>query len=195
MSDHPTGAGSSPKPHRLRWPLAVLALILVAICALIAGLLAGRGSEQPEPRTLRLAHEQVVSLADLRSFSHSLSYPLYWVGPAPRGAKLALSQYRAGRVYVRYLPAGVAAGALRREITIGTYPQTEAYQTVQAMTRLHGAHHGTAPGGALAVWDVQGAPNSVYMAFPGATTQIEVYSPGFHQARSLVFAGAVGQVR
>ena len=54
----------------------------------------------------------LVSAAELRRFAESKDQPVYWAGPL-KGASYELTATPSGRTFVRYLPAGAAAGDRR----------------------------------------------------------------------------------
>src|SRR3954447_22106351 len=63
------------------------------------------------------------SVQQLKALAVSLGHPVYWAG-TQRGVTYELTRTTDGRVYVRYLPAGVAVGDTRPNyLTVGTYPQ------------------------------------------------------------------------
>src|SRR6185436_9224801 len=66
------------------------------------------------------------SESDLKKASTRLGQPIYWAGPAA-GSTYELSQTSNGRVFVRYLPAGVAVDDPKPFRTVATYPLTSAF--------------------------------------------------------------------
>jgi hypothetical protein len=94
----------------LRRPQNLQLLVLglgVAVAALVVVwlLVSGGGSKQTgTPDDV----PTIVSQGQLERFAGTLDYPVYWAGPKP-GYSYELTAAH-GRVWVRYLPAGVKAG-------------------------------------------------------------------------------------
>ena len=82
----------------------------------------------------------LVSADQLTSESKSLGRPIYWAGPRSNWS-YELTVTNSGRVYVRYLPRGAAAGDSRSSfLTVGTYPGVDAYPNLkQGLDRPCGA--------------------------------------------------------
>jgi hypothetical protein len=130
--------------------------------------------------------------AGLRSLSSRLGRAIYWLGPI-RGSSLELTHAPDGRVYVRYLPPGVRAGAATPYLTIATYPIANGLAVTTAASMQPGAVRIALPNGAVAFFS-RTRPTSVYVAFPGVGEQIEVFDPSASRARALVAAGRVKPV-
>ena len=136
---------------------------------------------------------RMVTSAELKSIAKGLSFPLYWAGPL-KGARIEYTAAANGRYFVRYLTGGAAAGDPRRAfVTVGTYPQDGAYDTVVSASKVRTATKANTKSGALVVNDTR-RPSSVYFSFPGAKFQVEVYSPSPARARRLVLDGTVRRV-
>jgi hypothetical protein len=127
------------------------------------------------------------ALADLTT---AVGHPVYWAGPKD-GYRYELTHTTDGRIYIRYLPAGVAPGTASPDyLTVGTYPVKNAYATVQAIGRKAGESLLKLPGGGIAASD-PGHLLSTYVAYPGLGYEIEVYSPTPGQSHALVSSGAI----
>jgi hypothetical protein len=136
---------------------------------------------------------RIVTEAGLRAFAASHDGSVWWAGPRA-DARYELTSTADGRVYVRYLTAGVAAGSNDPAfLTVGTYPQADALATLEQTARRRG--DGTFPvaGGGVGTV-VDGSPDSVYVAFPGADAQIELFDPD-GDARSLAVGGELTEIR
>jgi len=134
-----------------------------------------------------------VSESQLRDFADSAPNPVYWAGPRS-GQTYELYRTSDGRVYVRYLPAGVKVGDPRPQfLTVGTYPLPNALAAVKRIGRAPGATMRQLPGGGLAVFS--SATPSVYFAYPGEKYQVEVFTPSPSAARKLVVGGQVVPIR
>ena len=132
------------------------------------------------------------SAAGLKRLAGLLGRPVYWLGPM-HGRTLELSRTPDGRVYVRYLPAGVAVGSPKPDLSVGSYPLAHAYAATKAAARAVGTARIPLPGGAIAFY-AKTRPTNVYVAFPGVDEQVEVYDPSGGGAQRLVAAGKVAPV-
>jgi hypothetical protein len=161
------------------------AVVAAALIAVAAWLLIGRGDD--DDSTPAAAG---VSLGKLKQIAATIPHPVYWVG-ARSGTEYELTRTQDGRIYIRYLPPGTEAGTSRGDIlTVGTYPQQRAFETLRATARAQGAETVRLSGGGLAFRDTN-RPSSVYAAYPGSDYQIEVFEPSGARALRLVRAGKV----
>jgi hypothetical protein len=149
-------------------------------------------SQQPAPTggtTVVRANPR--TLATLARLSR---HPIYWAGPE-RNMKLELTQSRAGRIYVRYLPLNVKIGDRRgRYLVVGTYRVADAYSAIQKAARHAGAHRFRLRGGRVGVYN-DDSPTNVYFAAPGSHYQVEVYDPNPKRTLALVKSGTVRPIR
>jgi hypothetical protein len=129
------------------------------------------------------------SIADLRALAAPSGYPVYWAGPRA-GATYELSRLSDGRVYVRYVPKGVEVGAHEALPTVGTYPVQNAFAAVQAIAQRPGATQVTLSNGGIAVTD-PAHPTSVYIAYPHAKVEVEVFNPSSTRASQFVRADLI----
>lgn len=153
------------------------------------------GSRAASPGTASPgAGARIVSGARLRALGSALGRPLYWAGPRRR-ARYELTEAADGRTYVRYLPPGAKAGERSAGfLTIGTYPDPNAFARVQAAGRQPGAVTLRLAGGTIAVYS-RTHPTSVYLATPRSPVQVEIYDPNARTARKLAVRGQVAPVR
>jgi hypothetical protein len=128
-----------------------------------------------------------VSATALDALAGSLQQPIYWLG-AEKGVTYELTQTVGGMIYLRYLPHGVPVGSTAAYLTVGTYPVKNAYSVVKSLVEGSGWVKVDAPGNAVAGYD-KSDPTSVYVAFPGSSFQIEIYSPDAARAKSLASSG------
>lgn len=169
---------------------AVLAAILVALLAVMAGVLLVAGGDD---EATALGAPRVVSVQELRDFARGEGQPVYWAGEM-EGTKLELTQTSRDHVFLRYLDDLAPAGDTKPiYTTIGTYPRSAALQAVQRAGRGKGMVRRQVPGGGLAVWS-RLRPTSVYLAFPGSDYLVEVFQPKARIARDLATAGRVGPI-
>src|SRR5262249_8813421 len=122
--------------HGTRWPkirLGAVAAIGITVGAATWVIVVGpsnHGNAPPraaQPASVpRTQPPRIVSTAALRAFARSQQGPVYWAGLKSR-TRFELTAGGNGRVYVRYLQPGVAAGSPRADfLTVGTYAQTDA---------------------------------------------------------------------
>ena len=139
------------------------------------------------------AGSQAASPQQLKALAVTLGHPIYWAG-AQEGFTYELTRTKDKSVYIRYLPAGVAVGDRSpRYLTIGTYPQKQAFEILKR-TAARNQVRTVRVGGGLALVDKQ-RPTSVYLAYPNIDLQIEVYDPTADRARQLVISGKIAPVR
>jgi hypothetical protein len=164
------------------------AAVLVALVALGALLLVTRDGEDGEAGSAGRAAG--VSLERLRTIAERIPHPVYWAGARP-GRDYELTRTRDGRIYIRYLPSGTRVGSARGDfLTVGTYPQDAAFQTVKATARKQGAATIRLSAGGIAFQD-RNRPTSAYVAYPGSNFQIEVFHPSATRALRIVRAGGL----
>jgi hypothetical protein len=170
------------------------AVIVLAIAAgVVAWVLIGRGSSS-SPTTAGPVAQPIspiaLSASGLRTLALGASQPIYWAGPK-KGYMYELTRTTAGRVFVRYLPAGVKAGAPGANyLIVATYPYPNALNALKAVS--HKAQIAV-PGGGIAVID-KTYTKSVHVAYPGVAYQVEVYDPSPATARAVAVSGDVRPV-
>src|SRR5206468_9970948 len=140
------------------------AIALAAVLAVVLWLaLRGGGTQRttPVPR----APSSAASIERLNAFGSSVGHPVYWAGEQP-SYTYELSRTKDGRVYIRYLPPGVKPGTPSPNyLTIGTYPQRNAFATLRASAKSQGIGTLHLAGGGLA-FQYKKRPTSVYLAYP-----------------------------
>jgi hypothetical protein len=131
---------------------------------------------------------------EISELAASLDYPIYWAGPISNRT-YELTRTESGRVYIRYLPAGVEPGDPNpRYLTVGTYPQANGFAAVRAASRRPNTLARQTRGGALIVSN-RSRPRSAYFSFPRARFQVEVFDPEPGRARRLTLSGRITRVR
>jgi hypothetical protein len=144
------------------------------------------------PRTP--AGSAAASVQQLKALAVKLGHPIYWAGAEPNDT-YELTRTKDGSVYVRYLPQGISVGDRRPNyLTIGTYPQKSALEILKSTAAKNQVPTMNVDNGGLAFVDKK-HPTSVYIAYPNADFQIEVYDPAPGRARQLVTSGQVRPVR
>jgi len=129
--------------------------------------------------------------AELEATSSTLGVPIYWAGEQS-GVSYELTRTSDGRIYVRYLPSGVAVGSDHPYMTVATYPLKNAYRDTSNAAAKPDAVKVPVEGG-VAFYS-KAHPESVYVAFERADQQIEVYDPAGKKAVRLVRAGKIEPV-
>ena len=175
-------------PRRNLRAIAGFGLVL-AVVATVAMLVVDRSADAPAQEA---AGAVVVSAEELASFAGSQGASIYWAGPI-RGRILELTRTNTG-TFVRYLPAGIAVGGSSRALTIATYPLPDAYGTAAGRAKKAEMTSTRTANGGLAVWSKK-QPTSVYVAFRGVPSLIEVYAPQANEARTLALSGRLRPVR
>jgi hypothetical protein len=97
------------------------------------------------------------------------------------------------RVYIRYLPAGVAIGSSKPFLTIGTYRVRNAFAATDRSSRQADSVRIPLDRGGVAFYSTN-SPTNVYFAYPGSDYQVEVYDPSPERARELVTSGRIRPV-
>jgi hypothetical protein len=181
--------GKAMSVPTLRLPhLRLGALIAVGLAAFLVGWMAmNRGDDTP-PAPGNGA--SAASESELKAFADSVSHPVYWAGPK-EGYTYELTQTTNGLVYVRYLPEGTEVGDPRsRFLTVGTYPRAGAFVELQRAAKAKVAVSLKVGGEGLAVFS-EARPTSVYLGYPDAKYQVEVFHPSPDEARRLALSGQV----
>jgi hypothetical protein len=186
----PPPAPRATRPRRRRRAgVARGAVVLVAVAAAAAVVFAVRWDRSPEPiRATAVA----MSSANLHSVAASRTTPIFWAGPIA-GRELELTTTTTG-TFVRYLPAGARSGGTKLALTIATYPLKSAYTTAVGQAKEKGMTSKPAENGGIAVWR-KSKPTSVYLAFRGVPSLVEVYAPVAKEARTVALSGRIKPVR
>jgi hypothetical protein len=173
-------------------PIAALAAAVVLAAAVLGWLLV-RDHRNDTPAHVTVS-PTLVSAAQLAATARSLGRPIYWAGPRANWS-YELTVTDSGRTYVRYLPRGAAAGDPRAAfLTVGTYPGVHAYENLKRVSTGPAVHSNLVPNGGLMVAPKR-LPRSVYLTYPGADYQVEIYDAIGGAARRLVLNGLIGPVR
>jgi len=179
--------GTRPTRGRRKLWLLVPALVVGAAIAGAGGWFALR---HDGGSTAKRAPATTASIRALASLAAAVGHPVYWAG-AKDGYRYELTHTTDGRIYIRYLPAGVAVGTSAPNfLTVGTYPVKDALATVRAIGKKPGGSLLNLAGGAVAALDPD-HPLSTYVAYPGSGYEIEVYDPSAGQSRQVVASGAI----
>lgn len=159
----------------------------------VVGLIWADDSSNKTPGTRR-TNAVAATAQDLSDLAKRVNRPIYWAGPMV-GETYELTRTTDGRIYIRYLPAGVDLGDPNPQYTtVGTYPDTNAYTILTRSTKRAGAKSYNTKSGALVVTNAT-SPRSVYFAFKGAPYLVEVFDPSGPKALRLVLSGQIGLIR
>jgi hypothetical protein len=174
--------------RQVRLLYLLCALVVAAVAAPLAAWLLTRSSESKVvvPTT---GGPTAVSEAQLKALAKTTDHAVYWAGP--KSGIYELTRTADGRIYVRYLPSAERIGdRAPKYLTVGTYPQRNAFRSIQRAARRPGAISLKIGDGGLMVFNER-TPKSVYFGYRGSNYQVEVYDPSPQQARTLVLAGQI----
>jgi len=137
----------------------------------------------------------LVSQAQLERLPDVVGHPpVYWAG-ARDGFSYELTRTSNGRFFVRYLPSGVPAGDARPDfLVVGTYSRPGSFAVLKRAANSPGSVSVKLPSRGLMVF-ASNKPKSVYLGYPGAEYQVEVFAPSSGTARRLVMSDAIAPVR
>jgi hypothetical protein len=163
--------------------------LLAATSLSLALAACGGSSSSTTSGTPNRAIPVAVTPTQLRSIARSAGHPVYWAGPF--NGTYELTTIADGRTYIRYLPPGIPVGDPSLHLTIGTYVRPSApFESVRSAALKKHAVIKTMKDGSLAV-QYRNRPSSVYLVFPGALYEVEVYDPNPATALSLATTGKV----
>jgi len=169
---------------------AVAAGLITIVLVLVLLLDGGDSKHEATNKQPSSGGAEIVSADALREASANGATPVYWAGEL-RGTRLELSQASEGRTYVRYLTGDAKAGDPRASfLTVSTYAQPEAVAALRRQGKKPGGVLGDAPGSGTIYFD-RNDPQSVYLAYPGVSVEIEVYDPSPKHALQLVNSGQI----
>lgn len=133
---------------------------------------------------------RAVTEEQLGTFAAGLGHPVYWAGPED-GMAYELTQTADGLVYVRYLPEGANVGGAGPFRTVATYPVVDAFEKTKAVAEQSGMEMIELDDGGVAAVPTGSSDAGVYVAYPDADVQIEVFDPESGAARDLVESGQI----
>jgi hypothetical protein len=166
------------------------AVIAVAIAVAVGVWLLFLRDDDESSAPAELGQPFIGSVDDIGGLADSAGHTVYWAGEQP-DTELELTEYQDGRVYVRYLTGGVAAGDPNPSyLTVGSYPFADAYGALEALGRREGYVRSDLDDGTIVVHNSD-APQSVYLAKEGEDVQVEVFSPDPAQALEIAESGSV----
>jgi hypothetical protein len=188
MSERAHIAGRLPASaasRRIRLAVILGAAIGVGLVAWLVFKGDDNGSSTPAR-----APASAASASELQALPSKVGHDVFWAG-RKSGYTYELTQTNKGDIYIRYLPAGVEANDARPNfLTVGTYPRPHAYATVKKVSKNPGSETHQLGGGGIAVRS-NVKPNSVFVAYPGKSFEIEIYDPSPSRALRLAVSGKV----
>src|SRR5690242_18251651 len=111
---YPTEGPTSLDERRRHRPPGKNRRLLLFAVVFLAALAAAAGSwfylHQGGTTSAKRAPANLASLRALADLPTAVGHPVYWAGPK-HGYRYELTHTTDGRIYIRYLPAGVAPGA------------------------------------------------------------------------------------
>ena len=186
-----TIAGRAGRPAHLQLGVLAVAVALAAF-AVVWLLLTENGDKTslPAPNS----GPALVSQSQLEELAASTDHPVYWAGPKSN-VSYELTRTSDGRVFIRYLPAGVKAGDTHPDfLTVGTYSQSNGFSELKRVAKQKNSVSITVKNGGLVVFSEK-KPTNVYFAYPDGKYQVEVFSPSAESARSLVLTGQIKPIK
>ena len=199
MNQRPGSAHARARSRRIGAAVAVAAALAFVVWVVAARNDDGNNSSSTATTGATgetSVHQNVVvaaTVANLRALASVTDHPIYWAGPRT-GVTYELTQTPDGRMFVRYLPRGVAVGDRNAHLLVATYPVDDAYAAVEKAGAESGAVTFKIARGGLAVYNGNAATN-VYFAYPDTQYQVEVFDPDAATARNLVASGAIRPIR
>ncbi len=194
MTESVLPGGIEPRElHRPHLQLLILGLAVVVAASVVAWLLL-RSDGLTAPAPAAGGGPTLVSRAQLALLAESVSHPVYWAGPRD-GFSYELTTTSNRRIFVRYLPTGVKAGDPRPNfLVVGTYSRPGSFADLKRAAHREGSVWLGLPNSGLMVFASK-KPRSVYLGYPGAAYQVEVFAPSSETARRLVLSGTIVPIR
>jgi hypothetical protein len=150
-------------------------VVAVAVAVGVAVWFVGRRDIRGQSGQQASSDTAALGARGLEALASSLGRTVYWVGPRRRIA-YEFTDTADRRVYVRYLPSGVAAGTPNPYLTVASYPLAGAYAVTRAAATQRGIVRLPVGGHGVAFY-ARARPTNAYIAFPGTDVQVEVYNP------------------
>jgi hypothetical protein len=168
--------------------LLVVVGLIVGIAALAGG---GSGSSSEGGGSEAVS----LSASELLAKAGSLSGPAYWIGPRAGTSSYELTDTPDGRIYIRYLTGGTAAGDPRPDfLTVGSYPVAEAAKALEGVANS-GEGQTLSHRQGYEVLSSSGATNAYVVFDEQPDIQVEVFSPQAGEAAQLATSGALRPLR
>jgi hypothetical protein len=128
-----------------------------------------------------------VSVGQIKNLAASVGHPVFWVGPRD-GYTYELTRQSNGTIIIRYLPQGAKVGDNKPHVSVATYPFPGAFPAVENAAKQSGSASFKIPGNGRAVF-ARRYPQSIHVAYPGSSYQVEVYDPTRGSAAAMLKSG------
>ena len=188
----PYARGSRSSFRRIRAGAVIAVALLAGFLVWLLVVRDDNSSSSGTTTTSARAKAVPITPAGLLTLASAIGRPIYWVGPKS-GVTYELTKTDDNRVFIRYLPKGVANGSSDPYLTIGTYPLQDAFAVTRRQAQQEGSVKVAIGGGGIAFYSDK-SPTNMYLAYPSSDYQIEVYDPSPARARKLVSSGQVTEV-
>jgi hypothetical protein len=172
-------------------PYLLVVRLVAVVVATAAGIFLLVGGDR-EATSAKDETRGLTSVQGLVRYAESKESDVYWAGNI--GARRLELTASATATFVRYLPESAGTTSSRSSLTVATYPLDEAYATAINRSRGEGVTSRRLAGEGIAVWNVE-QPTSVYLAWRGTPSLVEIYAPTAAEARSVALSGHVRPVR
>ncbi len=194
MTESVLPSGIEPRElHRPHLQLLILGVAVVVAASVVVWLLL-RSDGQTAAARAAGGGPTLVSPAQLTRLAESVGHTVYWAGSRD-GFSYELTTTSDGRIFVRYLPTGVAAGDPRPDfLVVGTYSRPGSFADLKRAAHREGSVWVGLSNSGLMVFASK-KPQSVYFGYPGAKYQVEVFAPSSKTARRLVLSGTIVPIR
>src|SRR5512132_740801 len=137
---HRRESGACGGEREPRQPPACVRLLGLALAAAVVAVGSLLGRSDGETLAVQAANgvPALTSKAQLQRLAASVDHPVYWAGPRP-GFSYELTRTTTGRIFVRYLPHGVATGDSRPDfLIVGTYPGDRPFADLKRAANREG---------------------------------------------------------
>ena len=181
------------EPRSAHSQLLILGLACLAAASVVGWLLL-RSDGVTMPLPAAGGGSTLVSRGQLERVAEVVGHPVYWAGPR-NGFSYELTRTSNGRIFVRYLPSGVSAGDPRPDfLVVATYSRPGSFAALERAAKRSDSISLKLPGRGLMVV-ARNRPKSVYVGYPGAAYQVEVFAPSSDTARRLVLTGTLAPIQ
>jgi hypothetical protein len=171
------------------WIWAAVGIAAVIVAAIVAfGLAGDSDTDGADPVARQEFPAEAVGEEALTAVAAMASQNVYWIGPED-GMKYRISWRPDNGIQVDYLPEASGSPAP----LVGSYPVPDAFAVTQSIKQQSGDTKEELPGGGVVTMS-KDRPTNVYLAFPGADYQIEIFHPEPGVALELARSGRVIQL-
>jgi hypothetical protein len=152
-----------------RFRVGAVIVLVLAVALILWLILRDDGDSSSSSSAKAVSADQISKLAE------SVGHPVYWVGPKS-GYTYELRRESNGTIIIRYLPRGAKVGDKKPYLSVATYPFPGAFPAVQKAATKSDSGSFKIPEGGVAVFTKR-YPQSIHVAYPGTSNQVEVYDP------------------